>query len=93
MFRRHTLARKFDTVQRNTVASSSIIPIACLHGLCGFLPSLHALTTLAGDSNGLSKSCEYLASMLSVVVCGNDVFMGDGRDIAAFVKGPVRPGE
>jgi hypothetical protein len=55
-FSQHTLARKLLAVHRNTVASSSAIPIACLSLLFGFfLLSLHMLTTLAGDRMGLSR--------------------------------------
>jgi hypothetical protein len=51
-----TLARKLLAVHRNTVASSSAIPIACRSLLFGFfLLSLHMLTTLAGDRMGLSR--------------------------------------
>jgi hypothetical protein len=50
----HTLARKLLAVHRNTVASSNAIPTACRSLLCGLLFSLHTLTTLAGDRNGLS---------------------------------------
>jgi hypothetical protein len=56
-----TLARKFDVVHRNTVASSNAIPTACRMRLCGFCfsPSSHSLTTLAGDSIGESMDAEY----------------------------------
>jgi hypothetical protein len=50
-----TLAKKLEAVHRNTVASSSAMPTACLILLCGLLPSSHTLTTLAGERTGLSK--------------------------------------
>lgn len=56
---RLTLARKFDAVHRNTVASNSMIPIVCLQRDRGFLPSLHTLTALAGDPIGLLRSLSY----------------------------------
>jgi hypothetical protein len=62
----HTLAKKFEVVHRNTVASNSSIPIACLQRPRGFLPSVHTLTTLAGDRIGLSRSLLYLPGASSL---------------------------
>jgi hypothetical protein len=55
VWERRTLARKLLVVHRNTVARSNAMPTACRSLLFGFfLPSLHMLTTLAGDRGGLS---------------------------------------
>ena len=59
-------ARKSDVVHKNTVASRSAIPIACLIRLCllplsfELSPSSQSLTTLAGESIGESMDAEYL---------------------------------
>ena len=67
-----TLAKKLEAVQRNTVASSSNIPTACLHfDLGGFLPSLHTLTWLAGLRMGLARSPSYTMGPSSL--CRGDV--------------------
>ena len=62
---RRTLAKKLDAVHRNTVASSSAIPTACRVLLCGFFPSSHTLTTLAGERTGLSKKSSSYRNLLS----------------------------
>lgn len=75
-----TLARKLDVVHKNTVASSSIMPIACLQRLRGLFPSLQTLTTLAGDRIGLPTSPSYLPCGSSSLFRGGSAGLSGGED-------------
>lgn len=83
-----TLAKKFEAVHRNTVASSSTIPTACLHfDFCGFLLSPHTLTWLDGLCMGLARPLSYTIGPSSLFRDDVGILKGGGGMAAAVLLG------